>query len=160
MPLSIAFIDHTKAILSAQTTCLRFSKRSAVHQDCTEHDRILPLKHEGHSAVQQLFRVIRHPQWCQTGCVLASTLFGIFFALLLKRAFDTTTEGIYQHARSDGKMFNPARLRAKASVRGTLVRDMLFADDAAVATHTQQELQSLTDRFSEPEEHERPGTEL
>jgi len=26
---------------------------------------------------------------------------------------------------------------------------MLFADDAAVATHTQQELQSLMDRFSQ-----------
>ena len=29
------------------------------------------------------------------GCVLAQTLFGIFFGLLLKHAFDTTTEGIY-----------------------------------------------------------------
>ena len=29
------------------------------------------------------------------GCVLAPTLFGVFFGLLLKRAFGTTSEGIY-----------------------------------------------------------------
>ena len=83
------------------------------------------------------------------GCVLAPTLFGIFFGLLLKHAFDTTTEGIYLRARSDGRLFNLARLRAKTKVRKVLIRDMLFADDAAVATHTQEELQSLMDCFSQ-----------
>ena len=83
------------------------------------------------------------------GCVLAPTLFGIFFGLLLKHAFDTTTEGIYLRTRSDGRLFNLARLRAKTKVREVLIRDMLFADDAAVATHTQKELQSLMDCFSQ-----------
>ena len=83
------------------------------------------------------------------GCVLAPTLFGIFFGLLLKHAFDTTTEGIYLRTRSDGRLFNLARLRAKTKVRKVLIRDMLFADDAAVATHTQEELQSLMDCFSQ-----------
>ena len=41
------------------------------------------------------------------------------------------------------------RLRAKTKVRKVLIRDMLFADDAAVATHTQEELQSLMDCFSQ-----------
>ena len=36
------------------------------------------------------------------GCVLASTLFGIFFAVMLKYAFGRSTEGIYLHTRSDG----------------------------------------------------------
>ena len=77
------------------------------------------------------------------GCV------GIFFGLLLKHAFDTTTEGIYLRTRSDGRLFNLARLRAKTKVRKVLIRDMLFADDAAVATHAQEELQSLMDCFSQ-----------
>ena len=51
--------------------------------------------------------------------------------------------------RSDGKLFNLGRLRAKTKVREALIRDMLFADDAAVTTHTQQELQALMDRFSQ-----------
>ena len=82
------------------------------------------------------------------GCVLAPTIFGIFFGLLLKHAFDTTTEGIYLRTRSDGRLFNLARLRAKTKVREVLIRDMLFADDAAVVAHTQEELQSLMDCFS------------
>ena len=82
------------------------------------------------------------------GCVLAPTLFGIFFAMVLKHAFGTSTEGIYLKTRSDGKLFNLARLKAKSKVRQILIRDMLFADDAAVASHSQQELQSLMDSFS------------
>ena len=83
------------------------------------------------------------------GCVLAPTLSGIFFGLLLKHAFDTTTEGIYLRTRSDGRLFNLARLRAKTKVSEVLIRDMLFADDAAVVAHTQEELQSLMDCFSQ-----------
>ena len=71
------------------------------------------------------------------GCVLAQTLFGILFGMLLKHAFDTTTEGIYIRTRSDGRLFNLARLRAKTKVCKVLIRDMLFAD----------ELQSLMDCF-------------
>ena len=83
------------------------------------------------------------------GCVLATMLFGTFFGLLLKHVLDTTTEGIYFRTRSDDSLFNLARLRAKTNVRKDLIRDMLFADDAAVATHTQEELQSLMDCFSQ-----------
>ena len=82
------------------------------------------------------------------GRVLAPTLFGIFFGLLLKHAVNTTTEGIYLRTRSDGRLFNLARLRAKTKVREVLTRDMLFADDAAVVTHTQEELHSLMECFS------------
>ena len=83
------------------------------------------------------------------GCVLAPTLFGIFFALLLRHAFGTASEGICLRTRSDGRLFNLGRLRAKTKVREALIRDMLFVDDAAVTTHTQQELQALMDRFSQ-----------
>ena len=83
------------------------------------------------------------------GCVLAPTLFGIFFALLLKHAFGTASEGICLRTRSDGRLFNLGRLRAKTKVRETLIRDMLLMNDAAVTKHTQQELQALMDRFSQ-----------
>ena len=83
------------------------------------------------------------------GCVLAPMLFGTFFGLLLKHVLDTTTEGIYFRTRSDDRLFNLARLRAKTKVCKDLIRDMLFADDAAVAIHTQEELQSLMYCFSQ-----------
>ena len=69
--------------------------------------------------------------------------------LLLKHAFGTSKEGIYLHTRSDGRLFNLACLRAKTKVHEALIRDMLFADDAAIGSHTQQELQSLMDCFSQ-----------
>ena len=59
------------------------------------------------------------------------------------------TQQQYLRTRSDGRLFNLARLRAKTEVRKVLIRDMLFADDAAVATHTQEEFQSLMDCFSQ-----------
>ena len=70
-------------------------------------------------------------------CVLAPLLFGIFFSLLRKHAFGTSTEGVYMHTRSDGKLYNIARLRAKTKIYKTTIRDMLFADDAAVTVNTQ-----------------------
>ena len=45
--------------------------------------------------------------------------------------------------------FKLARLRAKTKVHEVLTRDILFADDAAVVAHTQEELLSLMDRFSQ-----------
>ena len=83
------------------------------------------------------------------GCVLAPTLFGIFFAVLLKYAFGSTTEGIYLRTRSDGKLFNISRLKAKTKVRRKCLRDFLFADDAAFTTHSAEALQHLMNRFSE-----------
>ena len=87
------------------------------------------------------------------GCVLAPTLFGIFFATLLKHAFGKSTEGIYLPTRSDGNLFKLSRLRAKTRVHEKYVRDLLFADDAAITTHTQEELQRLLDRFSDACRH-------
>ena len=70
------------------------------------------------------------------GCVLTQALFGIFFALLLRHAFGTSQEGIYLQTRSDSSLFNLACLKARTKVHEALIRDMLFADDAAVVTHT------------------------
>ena len=43
-------------------------------------------------------------------CILAPTLFGTFFSLLLLHAFDGSEDGIYIHTRSDGGLFNLLRL--------------------------------------------------
>ena len=83
------------------------------------------------------------------GCDLAAMLFGTFFGLLLIHAFDTTTEGIYLRTHSDSRLFTLARLRTKTKVREVLIRDVLFADDAAAVSQTQEELQPLMDCFSQ-----------
>ena len=82
------------------------------------------------------------------GCVLAPTLFGIFFSMLLTHAFSGNEDGVYLHTRSNGRLFNLARLRTKTKVRHVTIREALFADDAALVTHSEEALQRLIDRFA------------
>ena len=82
------------------------------------------------------------------GCVLAPTLFGIFFSLLLSYAFRDSVDGIFIHTRSDGGLFNLSRLRAKTKVQKVLIRELLFADDAGIAAHSEAALQRLIDSFA------------
>ena len=44
--------------------------------------------------------------------------------------------------------FNLACLRAKTKIKQERIRDMLFADDAALVAHSQEQLQRLLDLFS------------
>ena len=68
--------------------------------------------------------------------------------MLLKHAFGSTTEGVYLHTRSDGNLFKPVRHKAKRKVRRIAIRDMLFANDAAVVAHSEQDLQALMNSFA------------
>ncbi|KAL8621446.1 hypothetical protein ACOMHN_048245 [Nucella lapillus] len=79
------------------------------------------------------------------GCVLAPTLFGIFFAVMLKHACGPTAEGIYLRTRLDRKLFNLSRIRDKTKVQLRCLCDFLFADDAA---HSAEDLQQLMTHFS------------
>ncbi|KAI8486105.1 hypothetical protein Bbelb_362050 [Branchiostoma belcheri] len=74
-------------------------------------------------------------------CVFEPTLFGIFFSLLLSHAFDSSTDGVYLHSRPVRKLFTLARLRSRTKVMSLLLREMLFADDLALASHTRRALQ-------------------
>ena len=94
------------------------------------------------------------------GCVLAPTLFGIFFAVMLKHSFGPAAEGIYLRTRAEGKLFNLSRLRAKTKVQLQCLRDFLFADDAAVTAHSAEDLQQLTTRFSDAYQDFRLTTSL
>ena len=78
------------------------------------------------------------------GCVLAPTFLGIFFSLL-PHAFRSSSDGVYLHTRTDGKLFSIARLRTKTKVSEILVRNMLFAHDTTLASYTEEALQKLID---------------
>ncbi|PFX12563.1 hypothetical protein AWC38_SpisGene23457 [Stylophora pistillata] len=118
-PLYIAFIDLTKAFDLVSRDAFSRSEASDIN-----------------GGVKQ-------------GCVLAPTLFNILFSLLLNHAFKSSEESILIRSRSDGKLFNPARLRAKTKVRKVVIHDLLFADDVALVAHSAEKLQLLLNQFSD-----------
>ena len=82
------------------------------------------------------------------GCVLALTLFGIYFAVLLQCAFKESPGDVFLHWRTEGSLFNIARLKAKTKKKSSLIRDLLFADDAALVAHNEATLQTMINHIS------------
>ena len=70
--------------------------------------------------------------------------------MLLKQAFGTAEEGIYLYTRTDGKLLSPSRkVKAKTQVKkNSIIRDILFVDDATVAANSPSQLQSYIDHFA------------
>ena len=82
------------------------------------------------------------------GCVLAPVLFNIYFSVLLNYAFRNSTDGVPFQSRTDGGLLNIRRFGAKTKLHHLLIRELLFADDAALVSHTFQGLQRLLDDLS------------
>ena len=84
------------------------------------------------------------------GCVLAPTLFSIFFSLMLFVAFENSKEGVEVHSRYDRGLLRTSNQHYKAftKVESTVIRDLLFADDCALAASSHDDLQRLCDAFS------------
>ena len=74
------------------------------------------------------------------GCVLASTLFSMFFAMLTD-AFQDGDKGTSIRYRFDGKLFNLRRLQAKSKVQTEVLDEFLFADDMAKGAPTEEKMQ-------------------
>ena len=149
-PLFIAFVDLTKAFdLVSRNGLFALLKRigcpptllSLISSFHTNMHGFVSFNNENSTRFEIRSGV-------KQGCVLAPTLFGIFFSLLLHHAFKSNNEGVLLHTRHDGKLFNIARLRAKTKVKQVLIREMLFADDAAFVSHSEDGLQALIDCFA------------
>ena len=84
------------------------------------------------------------------GCVLAPTLFSIFFSLMLHVAFKDTTDGVDIHSRFDRGLCNlkSSHFKATSKIEKSTIRDLLFADDCALAACSLEALQRLCDSFS------------
>ena len=82
------------------------------------------------------------------GCVLAPTLFSMVFAAMLHDASQHNDDGIQLSYRTDGGVFNLRRLTAKTKVKVTTLRELLFADDCALNSNTEAEMQQCVNHFS------------
>ena len=123
MPLYVAFIDLTKSFnLVSRKGLFRLLEKIG----CPPKLRSMVVSfHENMKGTVVYDGSTSEPfpvcSVVKQGCVLARTLFGILFSLLLSYAFDSSSDGIYLHTRSDGKLFNLARLHAKTKRQGDAV---------------------------------------
>ncbi len=82
------------------------------------------------------------------GCIIAPTLFIIYFDAMLQEALRGCEDGIHIRYRTDGSPFNLSRLRAKTKTNLSLIRELLYADDCGIFAHTEENLQLLLDNFA------------
>ena len=76
-----------------------------------------------------------------------STLFSIYFAVMLSHAFQDCVIGVYICFRTSGKVFNLRRFNTKSKTFQSLVPELLFTDDADLVAHT-EDMQLIMDIFS------------
>ncbi|BHF69943.1 hypothetical protein SprV_0301299000 [Sparganum proliferum] len=82
------------------------------------------------------------------GCVLASTLFSLMFSTMLMDAYRDVRPGIRIAYRADGHLLNQRRMHFQSRVYTTTVHELLFADDCALNTTSEEEMQRSMDLFS------------
>ena len=82
------------------------------------------------------------------GCVMAPNLFNVFFAAVFAAAFKDMDEcGVEIRYKYNGKLHN-TKLNDKNSVT-QFIKDLCYADDCALISHNEEELQLFMDKFSE-----------
>nr|VZI45446.1 unnamed protein product [Spirometra erinaceieuropaei] len=82
------------------------------------------------------------------GCVLAPTLFSLMFSAMLMDAYRDERSGIRIAYRTDGHLLNHRRMNFQSRVSTTTVHELLFADDCALNTTSEEEMQRSVDLFS------------
>lgn len=151
-PLHLTFIELTKAfeLVSRESLFIVLMKSRCPP---TQHSLIRSF-HDGMKGKVQYdgdtsnaFPINRG---VKQGCVLAPTLFGIYFAYVFKTAFANIPNhvGVSLLTGDDGNFFSPARYKAKTRVEENVLREILYADDAALCATSASQLQQLLSSFS------------
>ncbi|BHF60852.1 hypothetical protein SprV_0100382100 [Sparganum proliferum] len=83
------------------------------------------------------------------GCVLAPTLFSLMFSAMLMDSYrDERPPGIRMAYRVDGHLLNQRRMHFQSRVSTTTVHELLFADDCALNTTSEEDMQRSMDLFA------------
>ncbi|BHF70263.1 hypothetical protein SprV_0301331300 [Sparganum proliferum] len=75
------------------------------------------------------------------GCVLAPTLFSLMFSAMLMDAYRDERPGIRIVYRTDGQLLNQRRMHFQSRVPTITVHELFFADDCALNTTSEEEMQ-------------------
>ncbi|VDL95171.1 unnamed protein product [Schistocephalus solidus] len=81
-------------------------------------------------------------------CVLAPTLFSLRLSAMLMDAYRNEQPGNRIAYRTDGHLLDSRRMQASTRVCTTTVHDLLFADDCALNTVTEEDMLRSIDHFA------------
>ncbi|BHF75504.1 hypothetical protein SprV_0501860000 [Sparganum proliferum] len=114
--------------------------------------QMVPQLHDGmmsrvtdNGAVSEAFEVTNG---VKQGCVQAPNLFSLMFYAMLVDAYRDERPGIRIAYRTDGHLLNQRRMHFQSRVSTTSVHELLFADDCALNTTSEEEMQRTMDLFS------------
>ncbi|BHF76369.1 hypothetical protein SprV_0501946700 [Sparganum proliferum] len=97
-------------------------------------------------AISEAFAVTNE---VKQGCVLAPTLFSLMFSAMLMDAYrDERPLGIRIAYRTDGQLLNQRWMHFQSRVSTTTVHELLFVDDCALNTTSEEDMQRSLDLFS------------
>ncbi|VDM02582.1 unnamed protein product [Schistocephalus solidus] len=82
------------------------------------------------------------------GCILALTQISLMFSAMLMDANCDEQPGSGSIYRTDGHLLNSRRMQASMRVSMTTVHDLLFMDDCALNTVTEEDMQRSMDLFA------------
>ncbi len=150
LPLYMAFIDLTKAFDSVSRELLWEVLSTYGCPD--KYIRILRLLHDDMRATVRVgndnsdsFQV---RSGVKQGCVIAPTLFSIFIATITHIIKEDLPPGIEIVYRTDGGLFNIARLKSKRKTSTSSLIEFQYADDNCVAALSEYHLQQILTAFN------------
>ena len=79
------------------------------------------------------------------GCVLAPSLFSLYFAAVMRDAMRSCNDKIQINSRTDRSVFDLSRFRAKRLVTNLSILDILYADDVCLMADSVESLQDYVD---------------
>ena len=149
-PLYMAFIDLTKAFDSVSRELL-WDVLSAY--GCPEKFIcVLRLLHDDMRATVKVGSDNSDPfqvkSGVKQGCVIAPTLFSIFIATIIHLIKEDLPPGIELVYRTDGSIFNLARLKATTKTSTSSIVEFQYADDNCVAALSESNLQKILTAFN------------
>ena len=149
VPLCQVFVDLTKAFDTVNREALwkvlgKFGCTSSFVDKLRQMHRSMKARVNFNG---QLSEELNIDNGVKQGDIPAPTLFSLYLTAVLWYAFHDCDIGVFLRFRTSGKVFNLRRFQADTLVHDSLIRELLYADDADLLTHSVADMQSVMDRF-------------